>query len=129
MNTHILPASDADGLTRGPLHGLKGHRPPVTSHESPVTSCKSFSFTLLSKNASANPLVSHTFKTKDLKPFRFTHFQKKGGGYPPAWSARAGRRLWHAAPATDHESPVTSHESRVTSCKCFRFCTYVKTGT
>src|SRR5713226_7150459 len=32
------------------------------------------------KNASANPLVSHTFKTKDLKPFRFTHFQKKGGG-------------------------------------------------
>jgi hypothetical protein len=26
-----------------------------------------FSFTLLSKNASANPLVSHTFKTKDLK--------------------------------------------------------------
>src|SRR5947209_543985 len=43
---------------------------------------KLFSFTHFAKNASANPLVSHTFKTKDLKPFRFTHFQKKGGGYP-----------------------------------------------
>ncbi len=35
------------------------------------------------KNASANPLVSHTFKTKDLKPFRFIHFQKKVWGVPP----------------------------------------------
>ena len=43
---------------------------------------KLFSFTHFTKNASANPLVSHTFKTKDLKPFRFIHFQKKGGGYP-----------------------------------------------
>src|SRR2546427_8739154 len=43
---------------------------------------KLFSFTQFPKNASATPLVSHTFKTKDLKPFRFTHFQKKGGGYP-----------------------------------------------
>ena len=41
---------------------------------------KLFSFTQFPKNASATPLVSHTFKTKDLKPFRFTHFQKKGGG-------------------------------------------------
>src|SRR5947209_14082282 len=41
---------------------------------------KLFSFTHFRKNASATPLVSHTFKTKDLKPFRFTHFQKKGGG-------------------------------------------------
>src|SRR5713226_5324644 len=40
----------------------------------------SFSFTHFRKNASATPLVSHTFKTKDLKPFRFIHFQKKGGG-------------------------------------------------
>src|SRR5713226_3483273 len=44
---------------------------------------KPFSFTHFHKNTSANPLVSHTFKTKDLKPFRFTHFQKKVGvGYP-----------------------------------------------
>src|SRR2546422_5025742 len=40
---------------------------------------KLFSFTHFTKNASANPLVSHTFKTKDLKPFRFIHFQKGGG--------------------------------------------------
>ena len=43
----------------------------------------SFSFTHFRKNASATPLVSHTFKTKDLKPFRFTHFQKSGGGWVP----------------------------------------------
>ena len=43
---------------------------------------KLFSFTHFRKNASVTPLVSHTFKTKDLKPFRFIHFQKKGGGYP-----------------------------------------------
>src|SRR5216684_8086830 len=43
----------------------------------------SFSFTHFRKNASATPLVSHTFKTKDLKPFRFTHFQKKGGSLFP----------------------------------------------
>jgi hypothetical protein len=41
-----------------------------------------FRFTHFRKNASVNPLVSHTFKTKDLKPFRFIHFQKKVGvGY------------------------------------------------
>ena len=41
---------------------------------------KLFSFRHFPKNTSANPLESHTFKTKDLKPFRFIHFQKKGGG-------------------------------------------------
>src|SRR5260370_40507828 len=40
----------------------------------------SFRFTPFRKNASVTPLVSHTFKTKDLKPFRFTHFQKSGRG-------------------------------------------------
>src|SRR6266478_5083497 len=55
---------------------------------------KLFSFTQFRKNASATPLVSHTFKTKDLKPFRFTHFQKNGGG-----------------PFRIHQSPVTNHES------------------
>src|SRR6266581_4638119 len=71
MDAQIIPASEAEG-----------HRPPVTSHESPVTSSKLFSFTHFRKNGSATPLVSHTFKTKDLKPFRFTHLQKKGGGTP-----------------------------------------------
>src|SRR2546422_11534377 len=46
----------------------------------PTFSPNSFRLIQFRKNASANPLVSHTFKTKDLKPFRFTHFQKKGGG-------------------------------------------------
>ena len=43
---------------------------------------KAFRFTHFPKNTSANPLESHTFKTKDLKPFRFIHFQKSGGGPP-----------------------------------------------
>src|SRR5713226_9947945 len=38
-----------------------------------------FRMTHFRKNASVTPLVSHTFKTKDLKPFRITHFQKKVG--------------------------------------------------
>src|SRR6266581_947708 len=54
----------------------------------------SFRFTQFRKNASANPLESHSFKTKDLKPFRFTHFQKKGGG-----------------PFRIHQSPIANHES------------------
>src|SRR5260370_21922316 len=57
-------------LDRSPRENLKrGQMPP-----------KPFSFTQFAKNAPANPLDSHTFKTKDLKPFRFTHFQKSGGG-------------------------------------------------
>src|SRR5216684_2801578 len=94
MDTQILPASEAEG-----------HRPPVTSHESPVTVCKLFSFTHFRKNASATPLVSHTFKTKDLKPFRFTHFQKKGGG----WLA-----LSNIQPQTSNLSPsLTDHPARM----------------
>src|SRR6266446_2605141 len=42
----------------------------------------SFRFTHFRKNASASPLESHSFKTKDLKCPVFTHFQKKGGGSP-----------------------------------------------
>src|SRR5260370_11852415 len=41
---------------------------------------KPFSFTQFAKNAPANPLESHTFKTKDLKCPVFTHLQKKVGG-------------------------------------------------
>src|SRR2546428_12693011 len=49
----------------------------------PTFSPNSFRLTYFRKNASANPLVSHSFKTKDLKPFRFIHFQKKGWGVYP----------------------------------------------
>src|SRR2546422_11316223 len=69
METQILPASEADG-----------HRPLVTSHESPVTSCKLFRFTLLSKNASANHLESHSCENKGLKVPCFHTLTKNIGG-------------------------------------------------
>src|SRR5713226_1749774 len=43
----------------------------------------SFRFTHFRKNASANPLDSHTFTTKDLKCPRIIHFQKSGRGGTP----------------------------------------------
>jgi hypothetical protein len=43
-----------------------------------------FRMTQFRKNASVTPLVSHTFKTKDLKPSRITHFQKTVGVTPTA---------------------------------------------
>src|SRR2546427_10424641 len=76
---------------------------PSKPHVAP----KPFTFTQFAKNASATPLDSHTFKTKDLKPFRFTHLQKEVGvGYPD--------------PTSNLKLPtsallVTSHESRVTN--------------
>ena len=69
MDTQILPSSEAEG-----------HRAPVTSHESPVTWCKLFSFTLLSKNVSANHLESHSCKNKGLKVPCFHTLTKKGVG-------------------------------------------------
>src|SRR6266702_4377800 len=69
MDTRILLASN------GGRHG-----PRVTSHESPVTSCKLFRFTLLSKNASANHLESHSCKNKGLKVPCFHTLTKKGVG-------------------------------------------------
>src|SRR5207245_6208497 len=90
MSSQVLPASEA-----------KGHRPPVIPpHEfpvrttnrdpgvqawrddagTPVTSCKPFSFTLLSKNASANRLESHSCKNKGLKVPCFHTLTKKGVG-------------------------------------------------
>src|SRR2546426_8252724 len=87
MDTRILPASEANGLPRGPLHGPKGYRPlvypegrRVTSHESPVTSCKPFRFILLSKNAPANHLESHSCKNKGLKVSCFHTLTKNIGG-------------------------------------------------
>src|SRR5260370_1649829 len=51
----------------------------------------SFRFTQFRKNASASPLESHTFKTKDLKCPVFTHFQKKGGGSPTSQERGEGQ--------------------------------------
>src|SRR5712692_5782877 len=69
-----------------------------------------FSFTHFRKNASATPLVSHTFKTKDLKPFRFTHFQKKVGVYPLSTLDSRLSTMRRTAVAC-HESPITNHKS------------------
>src|SRR5713226_3336405 len=51
---------------------------------------KLFRFTHFPKNTSATSLESHTFKTKDLKPFRFIHFQERvvGGGAGASPSSR-----------------------------------------
>jgi hypothetical protein len=94
----------------------------------------SFRLIQFRKNASANPLESHTFKTKDLKPFRFTHFQKSGGGGErflrgPICSARAflaspdsiGRGGGLPSIASSASlARVTSHESRVTASRASR---------
>ena len=81
----------------GPVGSFRSAR----SHPCAPTFCaNSFRLIHFRKNASANPLDSHTFKTKDLKPFRFTHFQKKVGWTP-------------CFPPDAHlQSPVTTHRSR-----------------
>jgi len=83
----------------------------------------SFRLIQFRKNASVSPLVSHSFKTKDLKPFRFTHFQKKGWGGErflrgPICSARA----FLASPDSIGRSgrglcpgPNAGHGSRITA--------------
>src|SRR5713226_764327 len=90
---------------------------------------KLFSFTHFAKNVSANPLVSHTFKTKDLKPFRFIHFQKKGGGLPLILSPAKGTchadatllsksrpvETGHLPSAANHEPQVYPEGRRVTN--------------
>src|SRR6266568_9671354 len=65
---------------------------------------KLFSFTHFRKNASATPLVSHTFKTKDLKPFRFTHLQKNVG-VPPVFHSTPALPPLLPLPPLPHLSP------------------------
>src|SRR5260370_3933928 len=79
-----------------------------------------FRMTQFRKNASVTPFVSHTFKTKDLKPFRFIHFQKNGGGgYPmimiaiPKWDSHScpptsGRRQHPTAPPISRSPGIKS---------------------
>src|SRR5229473_3058242 len=89
---------------------------------------KLFSFRHFPKNTSANPLESHTFKTKDLKPFRFIHFQKSGGGLPFSLSAAKGPcseeatllsksrpiETGHLPSAANHQAPVYRQGRRAT---------------
>src|SRR5258708_10283971 len=84
--TRFAPASPLDSALTKNIPG--GGGAPCDPLLSTLTlhfqlfSVNSFRLIHFRKNASANPLVSHTFKTKDLKPFRFIHFQKTGGGVP-----------------------------------------------
>src|SRR5712692_8748600 len=85
--TRFAPASPLDSALTKNIPGGRGGAPrdPLLSTltlDFQLFSVNSFRLTHFRKNASASPLESHTFKTKDLKPFRFIHFQKKGGGYP-----------------------------------------------
>ena len=70
---------------------------------------KLFRFTHFPKNTSATSLESHTFKTKDLKPFRFTHLQKKGGGgsYLLGGVKRRKSVPRYQSQVTNHQSPVS----------------------
>src|SRR5256712_142253 len=116
MDARILSASGAErhrppahpegrrvtSLPRGPLHGPKGH-------ESPVMSCKLFRFTLLSKNASANHLESHSCKNKGLKVPCFHTLTKKGVGEGVAQA----EPVLSAVEGACHEPHVTDHKSAV----------------
>ncbi len=63
-----------------------------TAIDCPLTRTNLFRITYIRKNATANPYGSHIYKTKDLKPFRITYLQKKGGGGVRAIGARRERR-------------------------------------
>src|SRR5712692_10466334 len=124
---------------------MPSHESQATSHQSPVTAFNSFSFTLLSKNASANHLESHSCKNKGLKvPCFHTLTKNIGGrgamrrlrvvpsersesrdlsfGVTPLDSALTSKRAPKPFRCNTYEkhtqgggSPVTSHQSPVTS--------------
>ena len=122
---------------------MPSHESQATSHQSPVTAFNSFSFTLLSKNASANHLESHSCKNKGLKVPCFHTLTKNIGGrgclgvslsdfvllisylrfsLTPLDSALTSKRAPKSFRPNTYEkhtqgggSPVTSHQSPVTS--------------
>src|SRR5947209_3021820 len=96
---------------------------PMPSPNSPVTMsnlqlltsnlCNPFSFTLLSKNASANHLESHSCKNKGLKVPCFHTLTKKGVGEGGLFGSGHRSRAPYASPDSCRDgSPVTSHNSR-----------------
>ena len=62
--------------------GQDGRPERASRAEGSLCRRNSFRITYICKNASVNPYGSHIYKTKDLKSFRITYLQKKGGGYP-----------------------------------------------
>src|SRR5712692_1298673 len=106
---------------------MPSHESQATSHQSPVTAFNSFSFTLLSKNASANHLESHSCKNKGLKVPCFHTLTKNIGG-------RGAMRRLRVVPSERSESRdlsfgVTPLDSALTSKRApkpFRSNTYEK---
>src|SRR5713226_2038379 len=98
---------------------------PLSTLDSRLSTFCPNSFRLIHfrKNASATPLVSHTFKTKDLKPFRFTHLQKKGGGRGVVWTSLSNLRHL-TSNLVSWLSPVASTLTRKLHFKPFRINTY-----
>src|SRR5947209_19824639 len=60
--------------------GQDGRPERASRAEGSLCRGNSFRITYIHKMAPANPYSSHISKTKDLKPFRITYLQKKGGG-------------------------------------------------
>jgi hypothetical protein len=83
----------------------------------PTFSVNSFRLIHFRKNVSANPLVSHTFRTKDLKPFSFIHFQKKVGvgSRISCFEFRVSSPNSRLSTADCQLSPVTPLDSALTS--------------
>src|SRR5216683_892798 len=136
----IAPPSSTARFNRP--SGQDGRPERVQRAEGSLCGGNSFRITYIHKMASANPYGSHTYKTKDLKPFRITYLQKKGGVAPPfstghparpeySWEGLvrsmpvptpSGRGLFgsghrsrapYASPdSCRDESPVTSRNSR-----------------
>src|SRR6266571_6296707 len=88
--------------------------PDSRRDESRLTASNSFRITYICKNAPANPYGSHISKTKDLKSFRITYFQKKGTAAGGPAEFRISRFEFRPA-VTRHQSRITSHESPATS--------------
>src|SRR5260370_4917594 len=79
-----------------------------------------FRITYICKNAPANPYGSHIYKTKDLKSFGITYFQKKGtGGGVRAIGARQedGRSVRIKPPVTRHQFTLRDEGSPITACQ------------
>ncbi len=65
---------------------------------------------------SVNPLESHTFKTKDLKSFRITHFQKRGRGWGREAVQDSSHQVSGAGPPF-FEFRISRFEFRVVLCE------------
>ncbi len=97
-----------------------------TSHRSRVTAFNSFSFTLLSENASANHLESHSCKNKGLKVPCFHTLTKKGVGEGGRRARESYFRLSTVDCQLSRVSPLDSALTSKRAPKPFRSNTYEK---